>query len=144
LKLLSMWNTQLFKRMWPEASQIRSCGATILPVFLRSSHAHDKVSAVFVSTDQRNVSLSQGAFGGIWEDVESELRSVNFRRVSDAGTAFQSTLGLTENSNGWYRNTIHRNCNKFGNILRWHREHWVHLGVSPNQHRNHKDLLQDP
>jgi len=121
LGLLSIQNTQLFTTMSPQSSQVRWCGATILPIVPRSSHAHDRVSAVFVSTCQRNVSLSLRAFRSVWQDMESELGSVNFRRVSDSGRAFQLVFGVSKISDGWSRNTIRSNCNKFGNILRWHR-----------------------
>jgi len=34
-------------------------------------------------------------------------------------------------------------CDKLGNTSERRREHWVHLEVSPNQCRNHKQTLRD-
>jgi len=83
--------------------------------------------------------------------VECKLRCVTFRRVSDPGRVFRQALTVTGISDDRYRSDWDlrwliqeldgSDCDKFGSTSERRRELWVYLGVSPNQHGNHKHTL---
>jgi len=94
-----------------------------------------------------------GASRSVWEVVECKLETVNFWTVSEPRRAFRPAFGICGLSDDRYRSDsdlwylVHEykgsDCNKFGNTLERQREHWVHLGMSPKQCRNHKQTLRD-
>ena len=55
---------------------------------------------------QQKVFLSLEASRSVWEDVESKLRCINIRRVSDHRSAFRPGFRVTGISDYWYRNAM--------------------------------------